>query len=279
MANTRQSNLHSTAITYMARWHLTGDGTPIDTATSCLLPVTCKGLPAMLKVTSDPDELRGNHLMTLWHGHGAAAVMEHDHSALLLERAVNGRTLADIVYAGADDDATRHLSNTAKNLHALSRSHWKGLRPLESWFSALLTPSCDRPEWLKNCALQAQNLLSTPQEQIALHGDLHHGNILDFGARGWLAIDPKGLLGERTADFAASFLNPDLADPKRLYATVPHRFENRVRLVSYYTGLAPVRLLHWIQAWSGLSAVWFMEAGLAPNTQRTVAHLAGEALR
>lgn len=32
---------------------------------------------------------------------------------------------------------------------------------------------------------------------VTLHGDLHHGNVLDFGASGWLAIDPKGLKGER----------------------------------------------------------------------------------
>jgi len=25
-----------------------------------------------------------------------------------------------------------------------------------------------------------------------LHGNIHHRNILDFGARGWLAIDPPG---------------------------------------------------------------------------------------
>jgi aminoglycoside/hydroxyurea antibiotic resistance kinase len=41
-----------------------------------------------------------------------------------------------------------------------------------------------------------------------LHGDLHHGNVLDFGLRGWLAIDPKGLLGERGFDFANIFTNP-----------------------------------------------------------------------
>ena len=42
-------------------------------------------------------------------------------------------------------------------------------------------------------------LAGEPHEIGVLHGDIHHGNILDFGARGWLAIDPKRLQGERAS--------------------------------------------------------------------------------
>jgi streptomycin 6-kinase len=41
-----------------------------------------------------------------------------------------------------------------------------------------------------------------------LHGDIHHDNVLDFGARGRLAIDPKGLLGERGFEFAIFLPTP-----------------------------------------------------------------------
>lgn len=276
--NSHHTALYSAAGAYMSRWHLVGDGSPVQTTSSYLVPVTRDGFPAMLKVTSDPDELRGNHLMTLWGGQGAAAVMEHDQYALLLERAVSASTLADVVYAGLDDDATRTLCKTAERLHTASLLNQEKMRPLKNWFTALLESSSSRTGWLKNCACQAQNLLNTPQEQIALHGDLHHGNVLDFGPRGWLAIDPKGLYGERTADFAALFLNPDLADPQRPYAISPKRFEQRVRLVSSHAGVEPVRLLRWIQAWSGLSAIWFIEEGNAPDIQQTVAYLASAAL-
>lgn len=44
-----------------------------------------------------------------------------------------------------------------------------------------------------------------------LHGDLHHGNVLDFGPLGWLAIDPKGLHGESGFDYANILSNPDRA--------------------------------------------------------------------
>ena len=42
-----------------------------------------------------------------------------------------------------------------------------------------------------------RKLLAEPREVCALHGDLHHDNVLDFGPRGWLAIDPHALVGER----------------------------------------------------------------------------------
>jgi streptomycin 6-kinase len=46
-------------------------------------------------------------------------------------------------------------------------------------------------------AATARELLAKPSEVVILHGDIHRGNVLDFGPRGWLASDPKGLVGER----------------------------------------------------------------------------------
>lgn len=82
------------------------------------------------------------------------------------------------------------------------------------------------------CAAVANVLLSSPHDEVVLHGDLHHGNILDFGTRGWLAIDPKGLVGERGFDYANIFTNPDLADPTKPVAIEPERFAQRVNIVS-----------------------------------------------
>ena len=46
-----------------------------------------------------------------------------------------------------------------------------------------------------------------PKEVRPLHGDLHHENIM-HGPRGWLAIDPKGVLGDPAFDAANWFYNP-----------------------------------------------------------------------
>jgi streptomycin 6-kinase len=100
----------------------------------------------------------------------------------------------------------------------------------------------------------ADALLADQCDVGVLHSDIHHGNILDFGARGWLAIGPKRLIGERGFDYANLFCNPDLADPTPSVATDPSRFERRVAIVSELAGLERSRLVRWILAWSGLSA-------------------------
>jgi streptomycin 6-kinase len=46
----------------------------------------------------------------------------------------------------------------------------------------------------------ARELSANLSEVVVLHGDIHRGNVLDFGHRGWLASDPKGLVGERYCD-------------------------------------------------------------------------------
>jgi streptomycin 6-kinase len=94
-----------------------------------------------------------------------------------------------------------------------------------------------------------------------LHGDLHHGNVLDFGARGWLAIDPKGFVGERGFDYANIFTNPDLDDPTRPVGTEPGCFARRLDIVADAARLSRRRLLCWISAWTGLSASWFLADG------------------
>ncbi len=120
--------------------------------------------------------------------------------------------------------------------------------------------------------------MADPREVVPLHGDLHHDNVLDFGRRGWLAIDPHALLGERGFDYAILFANPDLADPARPVATLPGRFERRLDLVTAAAGLERTRLLRWILAWTGLSAAWFLEDGQSPATDLEIARLAAAEL-
>jgi streptomycin 6-kinase len=77
-------------------------------------------------------------------------------------------------------------------------------------------------------------LLATPHRIGVLHGDLHHASVLDFGARGWLAIDPKSLTGERGFEFANIFINPDLSDPTRP-ATMLTAARRRLTAISTWT--------------------------------------------
>jgi streptomycin 6-kinase len=124
----------------------------------------------------------------------------------------------------------------------------------------------------------AEELLGSEREITPLHGDLHHENILDFGPRGWLAIDPKRLIGERSFEYTILFCDPDLGEPGLRLATRPEVFARRLEVVCEAARLERNHLLRWILAWTGLSAAWVLGDGGKPEIEFQVAALAAAAL-
>ena len=84
-----------------------------------------------------------------------------------------------------------------------------------------------------------------------------------------VAIDPKRLVGERGFDYANLFCNPD-----RQTATSPQRLARQASVVAEAADLDRMRLLKWIAAWAGLSAVWLLEDGETPELDLTIVRLA-----
>ena len=254
---------------WLARWGLVPDGTAITTRSSDLLPVRRAGMPAMLKVAFEAEERFGARLMAWWDGDGAARVLESEEGVLLLERAAGTRSLIDMARHGSDDEASRILCATAARLHAARSRALPALVPLERWFAELEPAATRHGGVLVQSAAAARALLASPQDVHVLHGDLHHGNVLDGGPRGWLAIDPKGLIGERGFDFANIFCNPDHAA-----ATAPGRLTRQASVVAQAAGLDRGRLLRWILAHAGLSAAWALDDGSDADPGLAVARLA-----
>ena len=95
-----------------------------------------------------------------------------------------------------------------------------------------------------------------------LHGDLHHDNIVFDEQRGWLAIDPKGLLGEREYEFGAMLRNPTAKPELFTDASVIH---SRVDIISECLVLNKGRILAWAFAQGVLSAIWSIEDGQDPT--------------
>lgn len=261
---------------WLNRWDLIPDGKLLLTHTSQLLPVrtATQGTRCMLKVTKDTDEQTGNALMTWWDGNGAAQVIAHENEAILLTRATGSASLATMSRMGQDSEACRILCATANRLHSPSTRPLPRLTSLHEWFSSLKPAAMKYGGILTYCADVSEELLSSPRDIVVLHGDLHHGNVLDFEKYGWLAIDPKGLIGERGFDFANIFTNPDLDNPIPRVATIPEIFKQRLRIVTETARLDRERLLNWIIAWCGLSTIWSLESNEASSIALEVAALA-----
>lgn len=259
---------------WLNRWQLQPDGEEIVTSTSHLVPVRYANSPAMLKVSFAKEEVRGANLMVWWNGNSAARVYRHEGPALLLERASMGQSLRQMAQSGQDEQATRLLCRLACSLHeARTDDAPTSLVALEDWF-AKLSPGAARHGGILALSHEvAQELLATQDEIRVLHGDLHHDNVLHFGDRGWLAIDPKGLVGERTFDFVNLLRNP-----RPEIALQPGRFARQATVIASAAGVNRCRLLRWTLAFAGLSAAWILADGVHPALDLAVAELAAKEL-
>lgn len=250
-------------------WHLEAVGAPLHTPSSDLLPVRrADGQPAILKRARAPEERAGAALMQWWNGDGAARVLARSGDVLLLERATGaGDLLAAAMHdAAGDDEASRILCAALDRLHAPRPSAPPPLQPLDAWFKALRCQAATHGGVLAECASIADAVLAAPHDVLPLHGDCHHRNVLDFGARGWLAIDPKDRCGERGFDHAQILCNPDLP-----HAADGERFRRQLHVVADAARLDPDRLARWTAARAALSAVWFMEDADAAAVAHTLA--------
>lgn len=255
--------------TYLERWNLLPDGDAIVTNNSRLLPVSRNGKPAMLKIAVDPEEKAGAALMAWWDGDGAARVLAHEGDALLLERSDDDGKLMKMARTGQDDEASRIICAAAARIHKARDKALPTLVPLSHWFRSLEAGAAQRGGLLAEAAAVARELLAEPQEVVALHGDIHHQNILNFGERGWLAIDPKGLLGERGYDFANTLDNPDA---KTAYE--PGRLARQATVIAEAAGLDRRRLLKWTVAYGGLSQSFYLKDDKDAELDLTLVELA-----
>lgn len=92
--------------------------------------------------------------------------------------------------------------------------------------------------------------------QILLHGDLHTDNILLSG-RGWVVIDPKGVVGESEFELGAFLRNPIYDFPE---GTDYKKAETR-RIVQFADALRfdRQRIKNWAFASSVISLLWLLE--------------------
>lgn len=260
-----QSPIETALSHAMIRWSLT-KSTPIaDTPGSALFKVEQNGrnfaVLKILKPVAAEAERRGAELMNWYGGNGAATIFDIHGDTIFMEW-LDGGTLGDAVRAGHDDQATIAICSLTASLHGPRPGAPENLLPLRAHFQPLFDTDIRAwPHTARDLFARASGitlkLFDRPSAQIPLHGDLHHDNILSAD-RGWLAIDPKGLLGDPLYDLANIFRNPvgmpDLVkDPRRIQALLD-AFADRL-------GYDRKRMLGWAAAHSALSACWNLAAG------------------
>jgi streptomycin 6-kinase len=256
---------------YLTRWNLTQPQHLTETATSRVYRVQREGAPAVLKVltpTGRHDERHAPHVLRHFDGRGSVHLLAADAGAHLLEY-VPGDSLESL--AGTDDAAaTRVIAGVLNQLHHNPQTEsvqaWSLRRRFRALFERARLPGSAAV--FGRAARLADTLLSDAQEVRVLHGDVHHGNILHKPGRGWLAIDPKGLIGERTFDTANTFYNPSGA----IYAHTD-RVRRTAEIFASETGLNRQRILQFACVYGCLSVAWGLDDGTPPESEWIQAHL------
>lgn len=223
----------------------------------------------MLKIPFSEEERRGNKLMAWWNGVGSAKVFEWDTNALLMERIIGDRSLKTMALDNQDNEATQIICQVADLLHADKKNILPGLTPLTTWFDELFSSADKYGDIIRESSRMAAILLKRQQNITILHGDLHHDNVLYSSERGWLAIDPKGLIGERAFDYVNILCNPN-----KETALAEGRLTREIDVISQHTGINRRYLLEWTVAWAGLSSVWFLNDNQDGSLPMDVARLA-----
>ena len=247
-------------------WKLRADGAYFLSGYSLLQPVIFENQDAIVKIALNGKKPAGISLLTCWNGNHAVKIFEHRENALLMERAKGKRSLKDMVLTGREDEANDIICDVVKNLHRAGCHETPELVPLAEKFRSLTAAAENHGGIFETCQQTAQGLLSDPREIVALHGDIHYDNIVDAGQRGWLAIDPKGYLGESGFDYANIFCNPDIS-----VAGSAERLSKQSARIAHTAGIERKRLLQWIIAWSGLMAAWMLEDKENPALPKAVA--------
>lgn len=254
---------------YARRWSLDSLEAPFTLSYNYVLAARRGGEPVVLKLGVPRAEFACElAALRLYDGDGAVRLLEADADggAMLLERLLPGETLVPL--ALEDDAAATAVAATVLARwrrppppgHAFPTvADWgRGFERMRARFDGGTGPL---PAGLTGRAESLfAELLASSGPPVVLHGDLHHGNILSATREPWLAIDPKGVVGEAEYEAGALIRNPsaEIAADAAIAA-------RRVAQLADLLGFDRQRIRDWAFAQAILAAWWGVEDGHPAN--------------
>jgi streptomycin 6-kinase len=222
------------------------------------------GSEVVLKVgVPNPELVTEIAALKIFNGNGAVALYKADPElgALLLERLRPGKPVFNM---SDDEDATSVASEVIRKLQKSLSNHndfptvgdwFQGFQRLRKKFGGETGPFLN--EFIDKAEGMSHDLLTSMETLTLLHGDLHHWNILSSERDQWLAIDPKGVIGEPEYETGAWIRNPfpdilEMSNPDRMIA-------QRIDQFSEELGFDRKRIYGWGFSQAVLAAYWSYE--------------------
>jgi streptomycin 6-kinase len=216
--------------------------------------------------------------LKLFNGEGACQLLEYDEERywMLLERLNPGVMLSTL----EDDEEATHIAaevmkkiwrplglDTSREKHAglldqqedyskfIKLSDWfDGLNNLRPMFNGGTGPLNEK--LVERVERSVKDFFVENHNPVLMHGDFHHFNILS-SERGWLVIDPKGVIGPAGYEVGPLMINPwsDFSDG----INIRLRVKRRLDILHEHLGFERERILEWSLAHAILSAWWGIE--------------------
>ena len=259
-----------------AQWKLT-DVHPVPTLSYNFVAFARRGQePVVLKMGVPGGEMESEiAALRLFNGEGACKLIEYNEEKywMLLERLNPGTMLATL----EDDEEATHIaaevmkkiwrpveSNNSlleireqdPGLHKfIQLSDWfEGLERLRQMFNGGTGPLDEN--LVQRVERSVNDFLAENHHPVLMHGDFHHYNILS-SERGWLIIDPKGVIGPAGYEVGPLLINPwgELINE----AGIQQITRRRTDILHKHLGFERDRIREWALAHSILSAWWGIE--------------------
>lgn len=189
----------------LARWECVPDGEVMHGGVGIIVPVLRRDAErAVLKVSfPHPGNVHEPDAFEAWGGRGAVLLHERDDErfAMLLER-VRTSTLEEV---RDGDEVVTVAGRLSRRLAVPAPAHLPRLRgQADSWEEQLRRDKSElvhtAPPYVVDAAVATVRELGRTQPDVLIHGDLHARNILRADREPWLAVDPKGYVGDPAYD-------------------------------------------------------------------------------
>lgn len=227
---------------------------------------TTDGEDVVLKISfPNNDEFEAElEALKFYDGVAAVKVLKEDlkNGVSLLEKAEPGQRARDIT---PEDKQIHIVSEVINKLHKPLPTNldfpfktiYDWAKVFDRYKDKYSLNSGPIPKWMFDEAEGIFNEYTKDnRKQFLLHGDLHNDNILS-SQRGWIIIDPKGVIGEREFELGAFLRNPIYDYPKDSdYKKLEAR---RIIQFSEELGFERQRLLNWAFACAVISLLWSLE--------------------
>ncbi len=247
------------------RWHLS-IGAPVDNLSFNYVARAFRldGTEVIIK-TGLTDEFPSQpEALQHFDGHGMVQLLEYDddHEVMLLECLKPGVSLRRI----EDDEAA--ISTAAHVMRQIWRplpqkhypfptiNEWgQGFARFRELYDGGTGPFS--PTLFDKAEQLYAELSNSMSEQVLLHGDLHQDNILSAEREPWIAVDPKGVIGEPAFETGPLLRNfwPDIlsiSNPRSL-------MKRRIDQLSAELDFDRERIYGWGFSQAVLSTIWSIE--------------------